>query len=291
MKPRFGRKPDGGGRDDRHERRGFRGPKRRPEAPRVERPANAETRWLGGFEAVRSALEASPHDARQLWIEHELKHDAIPAIIRLAKDFNVPVQYMGRPELDRALKGGRHQGVALKVAYDPAETFGEWVAGLDEPRKKGLVVVALDQIQDPHNLGAIARSALQLGARCLVIPERRSAPVTQAVIQSSAGAALKIPIHRVVNLAQTLARCKENGFWIYGADAAGKPAWTATLNTPCVLVVGSEGYGMRPLVRASCDELLSVPQVEHGVGSLNASCATSVLLYEIARQKEAPPRP
>ncbi len=252
------------------------------------RPANADTRWIGGFEAVRTALERAPDDARALWIEHELKHEEIARIVRLAKDLNVPVQYMARPELDRALKGARHQGVALKAVYDPAETFTEWLAGLDESRKKGLVVVALDQIQDPHNLGAITRSALQLGARCVVIPERRSAPVTPAVIQASAGAALKIPVHRVVNLAQTLARCKEAGFWTYGADAAGKPAWEATLNTPCVLVVGSEGYGMRPLVRASCDELLSVPQVAHGVGSLNASCAATALLYEIARQKARP---
>jgi 23S rRNA (guanosine2251-2'-O)-methyltransferase len=285
MKPRFGRRPDRGGRDDRHERHDRRGPKREPEPAGAERPANAETRWVGGFDAVLAALEKTPNDARALWIEHELKHDAIARIARLAKDLNVPIQYMARPELDRAVKGGRHQGVALKTAYDPAATFGEWIDGLDDERKKGLVIVALDQIQDPHNLGAIARSALQLGARCVVIPERRSAPVTQAVIQSSAGAALKIPIHRVVNLAQALARCKERGFWIYGADAAGKPAWEATLNTPCVLVVGSEGYGMRPLVRASCDELLSVPQVAHGVGSLNASCAASVLLYEISRQR------
>jgi 23S rRNA (guanosine2251-2'-O)-methyltransferase len=249
------------------------------------RASNAETRWIGGFDAVRTALERAPNDARALWIEHEIKHEAISAIVRLAKDLNVPVQYMARPELDRAVKGAKHQGVALKAVYDPAETFAEWLAGLDDARKKGLVVVALDQIQDPHNLGAIARSALQLGARCVVIPERRSAPVTQAVIQASAGAALKIPVHRVVNLAQTLARCKEAGFWTYGADASGKPAWDATLNTPCVLVVGSEGYGMRPLVRASCDELLSVPQVANGVGSLNASCAATALLYEIARQK------
>jgi len=154
--------------------------------------------------------------------------------------------------------------------------------------QEGLVVVALDQIQDPHNLGAIARSALQLGARCLVTPERRSSPVTQAAIQSSAGAALKIPIHRVVNLAQTLALCKEAGFWVYGADAAGKDVWDARLNTPCVLVIGNEGYGLRPLVRASCDELLRIPQVDHGVGSLNASCAATALLYEIARQKAKP---
>ena len=209
-------------------------------------------------------------------------------LVRLAKSLGVTVQFMARPELDRATRGARHEGVALRAAYDPAQSFGEWLGGLDEARKKGLVVVALDQIQDPHNLGAIARSALQLGARCAVIPDRRSAPVTQAVVQSSAGAALKLPIHRVVNLAQTLARCKEAGFWVYGADAAGKPAWEATLNTPCVLVIGSEGYGLRPLVRASCDELLSVPQVEHGVGSLNASCAATALLYEIARQRARP---
>jgi len=249
------------------------------------RASNAQTRWVGGFDAVRQALERAPNDARAVWIEHQLKHEGISEIVRLAKDLNIPVQYMGRPELDRALKGGKHQGVALKSVFDPAETFGEWLEGLDDARKKGVVVVALDQIQDPHNLGAIARSALQLGARCCVIPERRSAPVTSAVIQASAGAALKIPVHRIVNLAQTLARCKEAGFWVYGADASGKPAWDATLNTPCVLVIGSEGYGMRPLVRASCDELLSVPQVAHGVGSLNASCAATALLYEIARQK------
>ena len=127
-----------------------------------------------------------------------------------------------------------------------------------------------------------------LGARCLVTPERRSSPVTQAASQSSAGAALKIPIPRVVNLAQTLALCKDRGVWVYGADAAGKDAWDARLNTPCVLVIGSEGYGLRPLVRASCDELMRIPQVEHGVGSLNASCAATALLYEIARQKAKP---
>jgi len=275
-------KPPRRGRDGRPDQRRGRPPERPARAP------NADTRWLGGFQAVEAAIARAPQDARELWVEHELKHERIGALVRLAKDLHVPVQFMARPELDRALKGGRHEGVALRVAYDPAETFGEWVDGLDEERKKGLVVVALDQIQDPQNLGAIARSALQLGARCVVAPERRSAPVTQAVIQSSAGAALKIPIHRVVNLAQALARCKERGFWIYGADAAGQDAWSAALATPCVLVIGSEGYGLRPLVRASCDALLRVPQIQHGVGSLNASCAATALLYEIARQKARP---
>lgn len=265
----------------RFERRRERDESRRPAAP------GGETRWIGGFDKIAEALARSPDQARELWVEHEAKHGAIGPLIKAAKDRGVPVQFMSRPELDRAVKGGRHQGVALRVMHDPAEGFAEWIESLDEARKKGLVLVALDQIQDPHNLGAIARSALQLGAHALISPERRSSPVTQAAIQSSAGAILKLTVHRVVNLAQTLALAKRNGFWIYGADAAGKDAWTATINTPCVLVVGSEGYGLRQLVRASCDELLRIPQVSHGVGSLNASCAATALLYEVARQKAA----
>ena len=280
--PRFGKRSDHGG------SRGGGRPAPEPAAGESERPANAETRWVLGFEAVGAALMNIPYECRELWIEHELKGDAIGELVRRAKDLDITVRFMARPELDRAAKGGKHQGLAMRTTYDPSATFAEWINGLDEERKKGLVVVALDQIQDPHNLGAISRSALQLGARCLVTPERRSSPVTQAAIQSSAGAALKIPIHRVVNLAQTLALCKDRGFWVYGADAAGKDVWDARLNTPCVLVIGNEGYGLRPLVRASCEELLRIPQVEHGVGSLNASCAATALLYEIARQKAKP---
>ena len=152
-----------------------------------ERAPNAETRWLGGFEAVAKALTKTPYDCRELWIEHELVHPNIGNLIKQAKDLDVQVRYMSRPELDRAVKGGKHGGIAIRASYDPAATFSEWVQGLDDARKKGLVVVVLDQIQDPHNLGAITRSALQLHARCVVIPERRSAPVTQAVIQASAG--------------------------------------------------------------------------------------------------------
>ena len=118
----------------------------------------------------------------------------------------------------------------------------------------------------------------------LIIPERRSAPVTQAVIQASAGAIEKIPVHHIGNLAQTLARLKKAGFWVYGADMEGKPAWSVVINAPMVLVIGSEGYGMRPLVKEHCDEIVAIPQSERGVASLNASCAASILLYESLRQ-------
>jgi 23S rRNA (guanosine2251-2'-O)-methyltransferase len=248
-------------------------------------------RWLCGIHAVEETLRAKPQSVREIWIEHEAKNPAIAGIVRFAKSSNIRVQFMGRSELDRAANGGRHQGVAAKVDGEQAEAegFAGYLENLSDEDKKGLVLVALDQIQDPHNLGAIARSAVNLGAKGLIFPERRSSPVSAVAIQSSAGAIQKIKIFRVVNLAQALERAKKSGFWVYGADATGKTVWQAVLNTPLILVVGSEGYGIRPLVKTMCDELISIPQSAGGVESLNASCAASVLLYEIARQKSGLP--
>lgn len=240
--------------------------------------------WIGGTHAVAEALRSNPRNVQALWVEHQTKNPIVSELIRLARQAGVVVQFMARNEMDRAVNGGRHQGLAAKVAEEPEKDFSAFLADLSPERKKGMVLVALDQIQDPHNLGAIARSAVTLGAGGLLIPERRSSPVTPVVMQASAGAIQKIPLFRVVNLAQALGRCKESGFWIYGADAQGAAAWSARLNTPLVLVIGSEGYGIRSLVKSLCDELVKVPQSAAGVESLNASCAASVLLYEIARQ-------
>ncbi len=254
---------------------------RRPAAP------GGQTRWVGGIHAVRETLAGRPESVSELWVEHETNNPAVREIIHAARAAGVKVQFMARREMDRAVGGGRHQGVAVKARYEPTEELGGFLAALSEQDKKGLILVALDQIQDPHNLGAIARSAVNLGAKGLLIPERRSSPVTPAAIQASAGAIQKIPVYKVVNLSQALQRCKQAGFWVYGADASGKAVWDAVLNTPMVLVIGSEGYGMRHLVSGTCDELISVPQSSSGVASLNASCAASVLLYEIARQRRA----
>ncbi len=247
-------------------------------------------RWIGGVHAVEETLRGKPQDVREVWIEHEAKHPALGGIIKWAKSSGVKVQYMSRKELDRAVAGGRHQGIAVKIvgeAAEVAEGFSAYLAALSDEEKKGLVLVALDEIQDPHNLGAIARSAVNLGASGLIVPERRSSPISAVAIQSSAGAIQKTKIFRVVNLAQALERAKKAGFWIYGADGKGTSCWTAVLNTPLILVIGSEGYGIRQLVRTLCDELVSIPQSAGGVESLNASCAAAVLLYEIARQKAA----
>lgn len=246
-------------------------------------------RWLCGIHSVEETLKAKPQTVREVWVEHEAKHPSIGGIVKMARSAGIRVQFMSRSELDRAAAGGRHQGIAAKVESAAAEEagFNAYLEDLSDEDKKGLVLVALDQIQDPHNLGAIARSAVNLGAKGLIIPERRSSPVSAVAIQSSAGAIQKTKLFRVVNLAQTLTRSKEAGFWVYGADASGTVCWKASLNTPLILVIGSEGYGIRPLVKSLCDELVSIPQSAAGVESLNASCAASVLLYEIARQKAA----
>lgn len=208
------------------------------------------------------------------------------AVVARARRAGAQVRRVPRRELDRLCRSGGHQGFALRVAEDLATTL-DALLSLSAEEKAGALVVALDQIQDPHNFGAIARSAACFGARALLIPERRNAPASQAALSASAGALGRIPVIQVVNLAQGLVRLKEAGFWIYGADRSGTPAWKVRLNRPTVLVVGSEGDGLRPLVSAHCDELASVPQAEGGVESLNASCAASVLLYEWRRQSES----
>jgi 23S rRNA (guanosine2251-2'-O)-methyltransferase len=232
---------------------------------------------------VLETLRAKPGSAKELLAADGGKDPDTLEAVRLARAAGARVRFVSRQELDR-VAGGRHQGLALRATPHESEDLSGLLARFPPDSRQGLVLVALDQIQDPHNLGAIARSALNLGARALIVPERRSSPVTEAVVAASAGAIQKIPVATVVNLGQALERLKAEGFWVYGADAAGRPAWDVVFNTPLVLVIGSEGYGMRPLVRSLCDEVASIPQSAGAVESLNASAAASVLLYEIARQ-------
>jgi 23S rRNA (guanosine2251-2'-O)-methyltransferase len=272
-------------RRDAREKRDERRARRDAEAPRL--PPGGSWTWVGGFHSVEETLRAKPHTVKQVVFEHQAKDPAVAELVRRARQAGARVIFAGRRELDRFVPGGRHQGVAAQIAANAEEGLAPFLAGLSEEKKKGMVLVALDQIQDPHNLGAIARSAANLGAAGLIVPERRSAAVTPAAIQASAGAIQKIPVITVVNLGQALERLKESGFWVYGADAGGKGVWAVSFNLPLVLVIGSEGYGMRPLVRSLCHELVSIPQSAQGVESLNASCAASILLYEAARQKAA----
>jgi 23S rRNA (guanosine2251-2'-O)-methyltransferase len=182
-------------------------------------------------------------------------------------------------ELTRIAGSPEHQGVVAEVDSYPYADADELLA------QPGSLIVALDQVQDPHNLGAVARSAEVAGATGLVIPARRSASVTAATAKASAGAVEHLPIAKISSLAEWLVRAKDAGSWIYGADAAAKTAYAdADLTGKVVLVLGSEGAGLRRLVAGRCDVLVSIP-VRGKVNSLNVSASAAVLLFEAARQR------
>jgi 23S rRNA (guanosine2251-2'-O)-methyltransferase len=182
-------------------------------------------------------------------------------------------------ELERLCGSPDHQGVVAEVdPYPYADPVGLL-------RGEAPLLVALDQVQDPRNLGAICRSAEFAGAGGVVVPERRAATVTAVVCKTSAGAVEHLPVAHVRNLADWLERAKEAGFWIWGADAEAQAApWSTDLTGPTVLVLGGEGKGLRPRVAAGCDGLIALPR--HGqIGSLNVSAAASALLFEALRQR------
>jgi 23S rRNA (guanosine2251-2'-O)-methyltransferase len=182
-------------------------------------------------------------------------------------------------ELERLCGSPDHQGVVAEVEPYP-------YAGSSELLKvENALLIALDQVQDPRNLGAVARSAEAAGAAGLIVPERRSAAVTAVTCKASAGAVEHLAIAHVRNLADWLAEAKEAGFWIWGADAEAKQApWDVDLSGPTVLVMGGEGKGLRPRVASACDGLIALPQ-RGKIDSLNVSAAASALLFEAVRQR------
>jgi 23S rRNA (guanosine2251-2'-O)-methyltransferase len=182
-------------------------------------------------------------------------------------------------ELERLCGSPDHQGVVAEVDPYP---YGDPGAML---RREGSLLIALDQVQDPRNLGAVCRSAEFVGAAGVVIPERRSAAVTAVTCKTSAGAVEHLEVAHVRNLADWLAEAKEAGFWIWGADAeARQTPWQADLTGSTILVLGGEGKGIRPRVADSCDGLVSLPRLGH-LDSLNVSAAATALMFEAVRQR------
>ncbi|MBI4386286.1 MAG: 23S rRNA (guanosine(2251)-2'-O)-methyltransferase RlmB [Elusimicrobia bacterium] len=242
--------------------------------------------WLWGRHAVEETLKSGSRRVRELWVLHQNRDGAVRELVNRARRAGARVKWVSKKELDAVAQDGAHQGLALRAEGRTAGNLDDFMARCSENDRRRLVLIALDQIQDPHNLGAIARSGACLGAAGLLLSDRRTAPVSPAAVQASAGALEKMPVFLVGNLAQALARLRDAGVWIYGADRTGKPVWNVTFNRPMILVIGSEGQGMRSLIREACDEIVAIPQSSGGVQSLNASCAAGVLLYEIARQSK-----
>ena len=238
-----------------------------------------------GRNPVLEALQAGLPVRRAYVADGVERDDRLRDILKFAAENGVPLLQATRAELDRLTGGGVHQGVALQLpAFEYADA--EDVLGDALDAEAAGLVVALDSITDPRNLGAIVRSAAAFGAQGVVIPERRSAQMTAAAWKTSAGAAARVPVARVTNLNRTLKTYADAGFTVVGlageaeTDVAGFPG----IDGPVLLVVGSEGEGLARLVRENCDVLVNIP-ISSAVESLNASVAAAVALYEISRSR------
>lgn len=208
---------------------------------------------------------------------------SINKIISIAKDRGIVISEVDRKNLDDMSTSGSHQGViAITSPYKYASI--EEMLELAETKGEDPFIIILDEIEDPHNLGSIVRSANSFGAHGVIIPKRRSAYVTATVSKSSAGAVEHTKIAKVTNLNSTIKELKDKGFWIMGADMDGEVSWKSNLTGPIGLVIGSEGKGISRLVRENCDTIISIPIVGE-VNSLNASVAGGILMYEIVRQR------
>lgn len=226
----------------------------------------------GGRRAFELFVAGPPGDRR------------LEKLLQLAKEKGVPVRQREKRDLARLCGTEHHQGVALRAE---AFAYADLVDILDRWRASGEsgLILVLDGVQDPHNLGALIRSAACAGAHGVIIPKDRAAGVTATVEKTSAGAVETVPVAQVANIAQTLDELKEAGFWIYGA--AGEAAasfYDQDLRGNVALVIGGEGEGLRSLVRKKCDHLIAIP-VRGGVNSLNASVAGGVMLFEVVRQR------
>lgn len=239
--------------------------------------------WIGGKNPVLEALR-SKHPMNKIWIAEQSTKGAVREIIELAKAENIVVQFVPRAKLDRLAGEITHQGVLASVSaytYANLETLFQRADQRGEPP----FFILLDELEDPHNLGSILRTADATGAHGVIIPKRRSAGLTATVAKTSAGAIEYVPVARVTNLAQTIDELKERGVWIVGTDArADQDYRQAPFDLPLALVIGSEGKGISRLILKKCDFTVKLP-LEGRVTSLNASVAAAVLMYEIHRRR------
>lgn len=236
-----------------------------------------------GRNPVLEAMRAGRRVYR-LILASGIRGHAVQQLIALAQERNIDIQYQPKHLLDALAKGDNHQGVIAEVepiGYVDLFTLLDQI----ESRGEAPFLVILDEISDPHNLGAIIRSADAAGAHGVIIPERRSAGVTATVAKTSAGAVEYVPVCQVKNLVWAIEELKKRGIWVVGADMEGERLHTqASLTGPLAIVIGSEGKGLRRLVQEKCDFLVRLPMYGK-VNSLNASVAAGILLYEVVRQR------
>ena len=239
---------------------------------------------LTGINAVREALEAgAPID--RIVIAKGRQDTRTEEIVQLARGRGISVRFEDRAQIDRLANSKDHQGVVALAAARAVTTLEELLAKSNaSPGGKGLLVL-LDGVEDPHNLGAIIRTSLAAGAGGVVIPERRAVGLTDTVARASAGALLHLPVAKVTNLVRSMEQLKDAGYWLVGLDeTAIQPYTHVDYTSPVALVFGGEGHGLHELTRKRCDFLVSIP-TSGPVKSLNVSVAAGVVLFEALRQR------
>ncbi|MBM7580749.1 23S rRNA (guanosine(2251)-2'-O)-methyltransferase RlmB [Jeotgalibacillus terrae] len=238
--------------------------------------------FIGGKNPVLEALRAG-REINKIWIGEGSQKGQMQQVIQLAKEANVLVQFVPKKKIDQLLDG-QHQGVVASIAaYEYAEL--DDVFALAEKKGEDPFIMILDELEDPHNLGSIMRTADAVGVHGIIIPKRRAVGLTATVAKASTGAIEHVPVVRVTNLSRTLDELKDKGLWIAGTDAKGSEDYRRFDGTmPVGLIIGSEGKGMSRILRDKCDFLIHLPMSGH-VTSLNASVAASILMYEIYRRR------
>jgi len=254
------------------------------------RSSSAKDILIKGFNSVLEALKASPSSVKEVFVDKEKKGLRLDGLMETARQNNIPVIF------SQSVKQGTHkrspgssepesfQGVSARIKL-PTLSLEELLGRLKNIPKPPFLL-ALDSIQDPHNLGAIIRSAVAAGVNGLILPKDRSAPITDTVVKVSAGAVFHLDICRVTNLVNSFKVLKEKGIWIFGtAKDSSQAVYETDLTVPVCLVIGSEGKGLRPLVAEHCDMYISIP-MQGSLDSLNASVAAGIILFETVRQRK-----
>ena len=237
---------------------------------------------IEGRHAVAEALRAGrPVD--KLYVLDGCKDGPVSSIVKAAKKGDALVQFVSRERLDQLSETKKHQGVIARMAaYEYASV--EEILAKAEKQGEPPFVFLLDGVEDPYNLGAVVRTADQVGAHGVIIPKNRAVGLTASAARASAGALNYIPVARVTNLARTVEQLKKQGIWFVCADMAGTPMYSLNLTGPIGLVIGNEGEGVGKLIKSTCDMTASIP-MKGDIDSLNASVAAGVLAYEIVRQR------
>lgn len=241
---------------------------------------------ISGVNPIYEVLRANTRKVDRIWIAQKHGSDLLPEILELAEKKRIPIVNSSRDEIYNLSKVEKNQGIIARVDIFKYSTV-EDILEIGKKDPKGHFILILDNILDPQNLGSIIRTAHLMGVHGVIIPERNSASIGPASTRASAGAVEYIPIASVTNISRTIEKLKKEGIWVVGAEVGGQDLYSSKFSGSYALVVGSEGKGMRRLVKESCDILVTIPMqpLKSGVGSYNVSVASAIFMSEVARQR------